>query len=203
MPEINNLDILTDKIYQEGIEKAEKASENIISEAKAESNRILDSAKSEADKILTNAKREAERISRSVENELQLKGKQMITDLKNEIHNMISEKVLEKTTKEAFVDVSFLQSAVLKAIASWQPTNKLEIVLPEGLEKELESAFRKSILDHSKDITITFSDRVKGGFRITEKEQMYQISFSDEDFIDLFKSYLQTQTEQLLFNTSE
>lgn len=199
MTEINNLEILTEKIYQEGIEKAEKDAKTILAKAETERNEILEKARAESDKIINEAKKEAARISRSTEKELELKGKQLISDLKNEIKSILSDKIIEKNTKGAFADTSFLQSAILEAIKSWQPDEELEIVLPKELEKKLKSTFSKSIGSHAKNLTVTFGDKLTGGFRITEKSGGYQISFTEEDFVALFTPYLNRQIHELLF----
>ncbi|MBV6646043.1 MAG: V-type ATP synthase subunit E [Cyclobacteriaceae bacterium] len=202
MAEINNLDIITDQIYKEGIEKAEVTSKAILAKAESESSRLLAEAKEEAAKLVNEAKREAERVARSVENELQLKGKQMISDLKREVKGTLNDKILHDNGKKAFADVAFLQSAVLEAISCWKSTDSLEIVIPKSLEKKWDSAFHRSVSDHAKNLTITFSDQLSGGFRISEKGEGYQISFSEEDFIRLFASYLDRQTQQILFRES-
>ena len=199
MADINNLDLITDKIYHEGIERAEKDSKAIISKSETQATRIMDEAKNEAHEVLASAQREANRVKNSIENELRLKGKQLIADLKSEVHKVLSQRILEKGTKQALADVLFLQSAIKQAISSWNPEDELELVLPSKIEDEIEQAFYQSIRKQAKDLTITFSNRLTQGFRITEKKNGYQISFSEEDFNLLFSSYLQRQTFQLLF----
>ena len=202
MADMNNLDKLTDKIYQEGIERAENESTRILSKAEAERIRILDGAKQQAKKITDHATSEANKLTRSVEKELQLKGKQLVSDLKGEIQNLLSRKILKAPTKEAFSDVAFIQEAILKAIDSWAPTDDLELLLPTELENKLEKNFQQSIRDYSKNLTVTFNDQLQGGFKISERSDSYQISFTDEDFIHLFNSYLEEQTTNILFTTA-
>lgn len=202
MTEVTNLDLLTDKVYREGIEKAQKESREIRANAEAERSRILDEANKEASKVIAEAKQEAVRIARTTEGELRLKGKQLISDLKVQIHKTLAQKVLENPTKEAFEDEVFIKSAILEAIRTWQVSSDLEVVLPKVLENKLENAFHQNLRKHVKNLNLTFDQRMTVGFRVTEREQGYQISFSDEDFIALFTPYLQEQTQQLLFNSS-
>ncbi len=201
MKELNNLDQLADKIYQEGIEKAQRESKAILSAAEAERAKLLAVAKEEAKKIVTDAKREADRIARSNEQEIIRKGKQLISDLKVKIHQVVADKVLVNNTQAALADVSFLQQAILEAIHSWE-ADSLELVLPQKLENKLEEAFQNSVREHAKNLIISFDDRMSEGFKITERDQAYQISFTENDFIELFTPYLEEQTAQLLF-TSE
>jgi V/A-type H+-transporting ATPase subunit E len=202
MAEINNLDILTDKVYKEGIEKAQQDSKAILAKAEDERAEILQAAHDEAQKTIGEARREAERITRTVKNELQLKGKQLISDLKTEIHQLLSQKILAKSTHSAFVDVDFVKSAILEAIRTWQPNSSLEIVLPREMEVKLEDVFHQSLREYAKNFTITFNDKLTEGFRITERDQGYQIAFSDKEFLALFTPYLEHQTELLLFDGS-
>lgn len=202
MPEINNLEKLTDKIYQEGVRKAEEKSEAIITAAEKERNRILTEAQAEAKRIVTEAQQEATRITRSTENELTLKGKQLISDLKEEIHQLLSSKILGKNVATAFANVSFLQSAIIEAIRSWNSDSDLELILPSELKNRLDKAFRQSIREHTESLTITFSDKISSGFRIIKKDDLYQISFTENEFATLFESYLSETTNKLLFDES-
>ena len=86
---ISNLEKLTDQIYQEGIEKAKIQSAKMIEEAEAEKAMLLKNAKAKADSILEEAQREANRLYQSVESELQLKSKQFISDLKENIEGLL------------------------------------------------------------------------------------------------------------------
>lgn len=199
---INNLEKLTDQIYQEGIEKAEKQSQKMLKEAEAEKAVILNNAKAEAESILEEAQREANRLQHSVESELNLKAKQFISDLKAKIEGLLSQKIIETTTKAALADVDFMQSAITDVLKHWKETNDLELILPKGLEDKLNSAFARRIKELTPNMTITFESTLNGGFRIAKKADNYQISFSDDDFIEIFKSYLSEQTNKVLFKTS-
>lgn len=200
MADINNLEKLTDQIYQEGIEKAEKESQKIVSTAKTKYNHILEEASAEAKRIVTKAEQESVKIKRSTENELQLKGKQLISDLQNEIQALLSSKILENNASEAFIDVSFIQSAILEAISSWKSSDGLELILPQELEGKLSKAFEGSLKKQIENLTITFNNKISSGFRIVNKADSYQIAFSKDEFVMLFRSYLSDRTNQLLFS---
>jgi V/A-type H+-transporting ATPase subunit E len=200
---INNLEKLTDQIYQEGIEKAEKQSQKMLQEAEAQKTAILKKAKAEADGILEEAQREAIRLQKSIESEIDLKAKQLISDLKNKIEGLLSQKIIETNTREALVDVDFMQSVIADILKHWKDTNELELILPKTLEDKLNGAFARRIKEVTPNLTITFETTLNGGFRIAKKSDHYQISFSDADFIEIFKSYLSEQTNKLLFKTSQ
>jgi len=200
MAELNNLDQITDKIYLEGIEKAERESRSILLKTQQEREQLLSDAKRQADEIITQAQREAERMARRVEKELQLKGKQFISDLQHEVQYLLNEKIVEKGVKGAFADEDFTKSIIMEAVKSWKEGKGLELILPAEMEGKLKAAFANSIEQHSKNLIITFNRKITGGFRIGVKDGTYQVSFTEQDFIQLFQPYLTSQAQKLLFS---
>ena len=198
-PEVSNLDKLTDKIYREGLEKADKKAEEIIQEAEKEKEAIIAKANNEADRIVSSAKKEAVLEVRSAESEIKLKGKQLVSDLKTEINQLLIAGVLEKNIRESFSDQSFLQSLILEIAKKWNSGEELELILPEKSREKVNKAFEKNINDHLENLTVTFSDRLANGFRISKKSDSYQITFSEDDFTELFGAYLKEKTREFLF----
>ena len=85
---------LTDKIYNEGIEKGKQEAEHIIMNAKLEAENILSDARKKATEIEIESKRNASEIDKNSKAELILFANQAINSLKSEITNIISEKVV-------------------------------------------------------------------------------------------------------------
>ena len=197
--DINNLDQLLDKIYKEGLEKAQVESENMLTKVKKECEAMKKDAQEEARTVVSNAQRDASRIAKSMENELQLKGKQLLNDLKQEIENLLSQAILGDPIHEAFADKSFMQKIITEAISHWNPSDDLELTLSRNLEGKIEQNFTKSIEANINNLTISFNDKMQGGFRIAKKGAGYQVSFGEEDFLNLLRSYLTEQTDKILF----
>ena len=195
----SNLDKLTEKIYQEGIEKADLKAEEIIKGAEKKKEEIISGANTEAERIITSAKKTAALEIRSAESEIKLKGKQLVSDLKNEINHLLTLKVLDNNIRQSFSDQSFLQSLVLEIAGYWKSGEELGLVLPEKLKENVGKAFEKNISEHIDNLTVSFSDRLTSGFRISRKGDTYDITFSEEDFIELFSAYLKEKTSQYLF----
>jgi len=196
-----NLENLIEKIYSEAIEKAEADALEIITSAKAKSEQILKDAKDEAEhNILNKAKKEVLMLQTTTESELQLKGKQLISDLKREISNLISNKILVENIKDAFLDTEFFKKLILEIVKHWGKEDVLELHVPESTREKIDKRFKQDIAACIKNLTITFDNRMQGGFRIAKTDDSYQISFTDEDFIAFFQSYLNKKTKQLLFD---
>lgn len=199
---ISNLEKLSDQIYQEGIEKAEKKSQEILQEANAEKEKILAQARKEAKIIVDEARSEATHLQRSVENELILKGRQFLSDLKAKIIDLLSDKIIKANTQEAFTDVAFMQIVITEVVKTWNTEEDFILILPADLEQKLKGSFTRSIQEMIPNIFITFENVIDRGFRIGKKSDSYHVSFSEEDFVEIFKSYLFEQANKLLFKDS-
>lgn len=199
---MNNLEKLTDQIYQEGIEKAEKQSKKILEDAEAEKSRILKEANAEAQVIKEKAEREAKQLEQSVNSELELRSKQFISDLKAKIKDLLAESIIDDKTKEALADVDFLQSVIREVLNNWENKDHLELILPKNLEEKIEGAMTNSIKEVAPNMMIRFEDELNHGFRIAKKDDNYKISFSDDDFMAIFRSYLSRQTDKVLFKSN-
>lgn len=197
--EISNLDKLTEKIYKEGLEKAQQRSEELIKEAEAQKKQIIQTAHQEAEQITNSAKKTAALELKSAESEIRLKGKQLVSDLKSEINHLLKLKVLEENVKTSFSDQDFLQSLILEIVTYWKSEGELELILPEKLRGKVDKAFEKNIAEKVNNLTISFNDRLANGFRVSRKADSYDITFSENDFVELFGGYLKEKTNKFLF----
>ncbi len=196
---------LTEKIYQEGVVKANEEAEKILADAKKEAQSLLSKAKKEASDILENAEKENAELKKNALNELQLSARQAISDLKQKVVGLIETKTIKPETKEAFKGNEFILELIKTIVTNWEPQSgepvKLEVVLPANQQKDMESFF-KNKAGHllEKSLEISFSEKTKGGFKIGPKEGGYQVSFSDDDFEHFFQAYLRPKLIELLFN---
>ncbi len=195
---------LTDKIYQEGVDKANKEAEKITSDAKEEAKKIIDQAKKEAESKKEKAEKEAEDLKKNTMNELQLSSRQAISDLKQEITKLIQAKAIEPETKKAFKEAEFTKDIIQTVVKNWNPKSDnmvdLKVLLPEAKQKEFESYFKDKARDIlNKGLEIDFNEKIKGGFKIGPKDGSFLVSFSDEDFDHFFKLYLRPRLIEMLF----
>ncbi len=195
---------LTDKIYKEGVDKANKEAEKITSDAKEEAKKIIDKAKKEAESKKEKAEKEAEDLKKNTMNELQLSSRQAISDLKQEITKLIQAKAIEPETKKAFKEAEFTKDIIQTVVKNWNPKSDdivdLKVLLPEKKQKEFESYFKDKAKDLlNKGLEVDFNEKIKGGFKIGPKDGSYLVSFSDEDFDHFFKLYLRPRLIEMLF----
>ncbi len=200
----NKLQELTEKLYAEGIDKANQEAEEIKQKAEQLADEIKKQAIKEAESIVQDAKNEAEEIKKNLESELKLSTNQAVTALKQKISNLITAKVIDKPVEEAFSDSDFIKESVEKAIENWNPgqggSADLAILLPGKTEQKLRSYFQSKeneIL--KKGFEVNFDDNLKNGFMIKPVEGGFKISFTDEDFKNFFKAYLKPRSSEYLY----
>jgi V/A-type H+/Na+-transporting ATPase subunit E len=195
---------LTQKIYQEGINKAKEESQEIISQAQRQAEEILSAARKQADDIVRGAERRSEELSRNSLNELQLTARQAISELKQKVVNMVEAKSISPEAKKAMAQENFTQEVIMTIVKNWSPKDSqsvdLTVLLPEQKQKEFDEFFTrkaKELLD--KGLEIQYTGRIKGGFKIGPKNEGYMVSFSDEDFDNFFRSFMRPRLVELLY----
>jgi len=198
---------LTEKIYNEGVAKAKLEADQIIADAKKEANEILKSAKKQEFEIIEQAKIQATELKRNTNSEMKLTARQFMSELKQQVTNLVTVAQVEPPVKEAFEDIEFVKKIILTVIQNWNPQKpeelNLTILLPKKDEKEFSDFFEtKAIKVLNQGIDIQFDAGIINGFKIRPKAAGYVISFSDKDFENYFKRYIKDRTKKLLFDPS-
>ena len=96
----NKLQELTQKLYNEGVEKANEEADKIIKEAKAEADKIKKNAEKKAKGIIEEAEQKSEEIKKNVHAELELASKQTVRKVKQQITDLITSKVIDEPVKK-------------------------------------------------------------------------------------------------------
>ncbi len=199
----NKLDILTKKIYEEGIEKAQNDAKDILEKAKKDAEDIIKEAENKAKSIIDNANNDSANLRQKTEAEIGMSVKQAIASLKQQLTNLISNKIAVDMTKSAFKDEDFVRELMSKIIEKWNPDGNLDLnVIMNQKEKE---EFEKYLLAKHKDLlnnnlTLVNSGSQKEGFVIQPKDGSYKITFSEKVFEEFFNAYLKDYSKKLLFS---
>ncbi len=194
---------LTEKIYQDGIEKARQEERVLLEGARKEAAELVESAKKEADSIVSGARSEASRVKEKLDAEIKIAAGQALSLLKQQIADLLVESVLAPSVREAVGDRAFIESLIQSVVAKWgasQARVDLLLVLPESQKAQLEEFFasRASGL-LAKGLTVRFEARMQGGFAIGPSDGSFKLSFTEKDFVQFFKSFLRQKTKELLF----
>ncbi len=100
----NKLQQLTQKLYDEGLEKGRAEAERLVAEAKTNAAKIVKEAEAQAAKILAEANTKAQDVEKNAMTEISLAGKQALSKIKAEISSMIIAKSTAPAVKAATLD---------------------------------------------------------------------------------------------------
>lgn len=194
----NNLQELTDKIYQEGILKAKSEAETIIAKAKSEAETIIAQANKQKEQTLASAKQETEEIKKNMQAELQLYAKQSVEALKSEIVNLLNERIASDSVKAATADAEFMKKMILTLVQSWAQNQQITLLAPDT--KALTSYFQANAKDLlNKQVRIKQVNSTKTSFEISPEGVSYKIIFGEDELIAYFKEFLRPQLVKFLF----
>lgn len=193
---------LTDKLYQEGLQKGQDEGAAILAKAKEEAQSVISKAKEEAQAIIAQARKDAEAFKVKTEGDVKLASGQAVQTVRKSIEDIIIAKTVQTPAKAALTDADFVKE-ILKTVAekfSADGATDLQAVLPESLRSQIEPYISGELTKVLKGgLTATFSKKLSGGFNIGPKDGSYFISFSDEALSDLLGDYLRPATKKLLF----
>jgi len=194
---------LTDKIYQEGIEKANDEAKQIINKSEQEASRILEEATKQAKSIISNAQSEASFLDQQLKTDLKLSAQQSVGNLKKEITELIQTNILTDPIQKAFDDQKFMQKIMESVISNWKLSNEnisLELLLPESTIEETEKYINESSnILLKKGLTLKVNNNIQKGFEVLPQDGNYKISISDTAFEAFLKSYFKERVTDILF----
>lgn len=201
----SKLDQLTQKLYDEGLEKGRAEADRLVAAAKQQTEKMLAEARAQAEAIVRQAESKAEDVGKNTMTEIALAGKQAVAKIKSEIASLIVARATDKGIKAAGMDAAFIKEMLIAVAKNWNGADagkvSLQALLPESEREKLDRAMAaeaKALL--AAGIEVGYSKEVKTGFKVGAKEGGYYISFSDADVEALLGEYLREKVSQLLFN---
>ena len=194
---------MTQKLYQEGVEKARIEAEKKIEEAEQSKQEILAQAKKEAEDLIENGKREAEKLVAKGESELKLAAKQSVSALRQKTVELLAHAILGNGINIALDDRDFLKEIIHTLVSGWSSDTQsldLKLVLSKEKQNELEGFLKKELFEQlNKGLVIEFEERMKTGFRVVAKDGSFMLSFSNLDFEQYFQSFVKENIRSVLF----
>lgn len=189
---------LTEKLYNEGVEKGKAEAASIVENAKNEKEKLLKETKVKADNMIAEATKKTDELKKNVEAELKLYTSQAIEALKSEIADLVTDKITKETTKTAFEEKDFMYKMILKLVSEWPKNERLTIETADAdaLKKYFESK-AKDLLD--KGVKIEKVNGKATSFSIAPADGSYKVNFGEQEFVDYFKAFLRPQLIDLLF----
>ena len=193
----NKIQELTEKIYNEGVERGNAEAERIIAEAQAKAENILKEAQNGADDIIEKARRSADELKANTQSELKLYAAQALGALKSETASLVTDAVVKAAVKEALRGDA-LKNIVVKIAERWSADEPLVISTSEAEElKKYFATKAKALLD--KGVEIKQVNGLKSSFSISPADGSYKVNFGEAEFESFLKSFLRPQMVELLF----
>lgn len=199
---------LTEKIYQEGVDKAQNQANILLKEAEEKAAGLINDAQQKADNIILEAERKSKEIFQGLKEELQSISKQVIAITKQKITDSIVTDSSKKITKVLLDDKDFIKSLILELVRKWDmgdgSIDDLSLILSEEQLGKLDGIFKSGalqILQNKKQIL--FDPSIKNGFQIISNSEGFKVSFSDEDLENFFKKFMKPRIQEYLFTSPE
>jgi V/A-type H+-transporting ATPase subunit E len=189
---------ITEKLYQEGVEKGNQEAKRLTDEAQNEATSIVSSAESKAQQIIAEATRQVAELRAHTEAELRLFASQAIEALKSEIADLISGRIAAENVQAATADAKFMQRLLLEIAQNWSQSEQATILTSDAKAvREYFASNAKSLLD--KGLRIEQVNGKKVSFTIIPADGSYKLTFGEEEFTEFFKDFLRPQLVELLF----
>lgn len=193
----NKIQELTEKIYNEGVEKGRAEAERLVAEAQEKAAAIVREAEENAAEIVAKAKKSADDLQANTRAELKLYGVQAVGALKSEVASLLTDAVVKESVKEA-LSGDVMKNIIVKIAERWNADEPLVISTSEADElKAFFAAKAKSLLD--KGVHIKQVNGVKTAFSIAPADGSYKVNFGEVEFEAFFKAFLRPQIVDLLF----
>lgn len=190
---------LTEKIYQEGVEKGNRQAAEIVASAEAKSQEMLTQAQQEAERIVVEAQRKATELRTHTEAELKLYTGQMIQSLKSSIADTLTGAIVSNNVKAIAADPDFMKQIVLKMVSNWTPGEPMVLETNEASGMtDYFVAHAKHLIDEER-VEIREVNGKPAHFTLSPKDGAYKVEFGEEQLIAFFKSFLRPALVEALF----
>ena len=192
----NKIQELTEKIFNEGVEKGRAEADRILAEANAKAAEIVKEAEAKAEAVMAKARKDAEELDANTRSELKLYSAQAVGAIKSEVANIVTDTVIKESLQTAFKE-DLLKQVILKIAERWNANEQLVISTSEAEElKKFFAAKAKDLLD--KGVEVKQVNGVKG-FSVSPADGSYKVNFGEGEFEAFLKSFLRPQIIELLF----
>lgn len=190
---------LTDKIYREGIEKANEEKGKMLEEAREYASRIREEAEQERSRILDEARKESDGLKERTAAEIRMVAGNALAALKKDIRELLHYAAVEQPVGETLSNENNLKEIIVKALSQLNDDGSAKVMLPDSMTEKARNTVREGIrASLQKEPEIESSSDLFNGFAIRKGETGYYISFTDADFASLLEKCFNEEMNQLL-----
>lgn len=194
----NKIQELTDKIYQEGVEKGNQEAQRLIANAQDEAKKIIEDAHKEAESIITASRKSADELADNTKSELKLFAGQAVNALKSEIATMVTDKIVSESIKDFSQNKDFLNAFIVALASKWSANEPIVISTADAESlKKYFAAHASTLLTNG--VRIEQVNGIKTLFTVSPADGSYKVNFGEEEFMNYFKAFLRPQLVEMLF----
>ncbi|MBP5284771.1 MAG: hypothetical protein ILO34_01520 [Kiritimatiellae bacterium] len=186
-----DLQALLEKINREGLEKAERDANGLLSKAKAQADAIVAEAKTTAKKLRADGEKAAADYAERARESLRQSARDTIRSVKNAVEEMLGN-LLAKNVEKALGDEDAVVALVKKAIASVAGDAEVAVDGP-GLAAAL-----KAQLASEKNISVVIDETLGAGFSVRVEGGRVEHSFTAETIAGELMRRLRPDLAELL-----
>ena len=202
--ENTKLQELTQKLYDDGLQRGRNDAEQMIAEAEKQARTIVAEAERKAAETKAAAEREAAELKKNTDTELALAARGVVAALKQSIATMIEAQCVAPSVAAATIDPAFVKEMLLTVARNWNGATEGEISLSALLPESMQKSFEQLGADAAKallaaGVEVGYSKSVRNGFKIGAKGGRYYISFTDADFDALLGEFLKERIAKMLY----
>lgn len=192
---------LIQRIQDEGVAKAREEAGKILEEAQAKADGLLQKAEADAAAVVEAARKKAEELDRNTRSDLKMGAQQLMSSLKQKITDLVLAGSVDAPVGKAFREADFVKTLILETLKLWPDRGQaLNLTLPAAVQREFEGWTKNAVKGAlSAEVKVDYSPAMRSGFSIAPAGGTYKISFTDEDFAGLFKTFLRPRVQRLLF----
>lgn len=197
----NKLEVLTRKLYEEGIGKAEAEAQKILEKAQKDADAERERAKHQAAAIVARATDEVASIRKRTQSELQMMATQARQKVRLEIENLLRAKSVDEPLREAMKNPGLIQDIILMIIDAMQldKDDTVHIQLTPEFNESIGQSLKTKVFSVLETTPVINPDnRLKNGFQISREGAQYKISFSEDDFKTYLYQFLSPEFQELL-----
>ena len=199
------LQVLIDKIKQDGIASAKAEADKIISDSEKKAESIIAEAQNKAAEIIKNAKLETERLQKASDEAITQAGRNMLLSFKDSLVNQLDGLIQAETEKAESAKV--LEKLVPETVKAWvknSDASELSVLLSEKDLKDLEKSFTAELkAEIAKGLEIKPDKTLSAGFRIGVKNGAAYYDYSAESLAEMYAAYLNPKVAGLLKNAAK
>ncbi|GAE23651.1 V-type ATP synthase subunit E [Bacteroides pyogenes JCM 10003] len=189
---------MTDKLYQEGVERGNEEAQRLIENAREEAKKIVEDAEKKAESMILSSRKAANELAENTKSELKLFAGQAVNALKSEIATMLTDKLVADSVKEFTQGKDYLNAFIVALASKWSVDEPIVISTKDAESlKQYFATHAKELLN--KGVTIDQVNGIKTLFTISPADGSYKINFGEEEFMNYFKAFLRPQLVEMLF----